>query len=119
MREAELLEDLADRALVVSDAEALGHDLLQVHPARKRPIWRVSASGTPDPSWGWLTSPRSGRALGADYEVDNRIAHLLLGNCFLRRNGVKPDAPKRVGIVAIDRDRQLTAIFRQLDFWRI
>ena len=33
MREAELLEDLADRALVVSDAEALGHDLLQVHPA--------------------------------------------------------------------------------------
>src|SRR5215207_3934799 len=33
VREAELLEDLADRALVVSDAEALGHDLLQVHPA--------------------------------------------------------------------------------------
>ena len=31
VREAELLEDLADRALVVSDAEALGHDLLQVH----------------------------------------------------------------------------------------
>ena len=61
----------------------------------------------------------SGRALGADYEVDNRIAHLLLGNRFLRRNGVKPDAPKRVGIIAIDCDRQLTAIFRQLDFWRI
>src|SRR3954453_4659504 len=33
VREAELLEDLADRALVVSEAEALGHDLLQVHPA--------------------------------------------------------------------------------------
>ena len=33
MREAELLQDLADRALVVGDAEALGHDLLQVDPA--------------------------------------------------------------------------------------
>ena len=61
----------------------------------------------------------SGRALGAYYEVDNRIAHLLLGNRFLRRNGVKPDAPKRVGVIAIDCDRQLTVIFRQLDFWRI
>src|SRR5215203_32909 len=33
VREAELLQDLADRALVVGDAEALGHDLLQVDPA--------------------------------------------------------------------------------------
>src|SRR5215213_2667272 len=30
---ASCFEDLADRALVVSEAEALGHDLLQVHPA--------------------------------------------------------------------------------------
>ena len=90
----------------------------EVHPGPQR--LRSEGLGLwPDSSWGWLTSPRSGRALGADYEVDNRIAHLLLGNCFLRRNGVKPDAPKRVGIIAIDCDRQLTAIFRQLDFWRI
>src|SRR5215207_9634696 len=36
VREAELLEDLADRALVVSDAEALGHDLLPPGASARR-----------------------------------------------------------------------------------
>ena len=47
----------------------------------------------------------SGRALGdiAEYEVDHRITHLLVGNRFLRRNGV--DEPKRIGFIAITMPR--------------